>query len=383
VEAAEQVAGKTELKEVLIQLLRGACAAVDADGASLARLDGTDMVLESTITGEGVGTRWPLAPKVLAGIRQGRSVELSAGEYTATPEGLEPIVQPYRRFLVAPLVVAGETIGLLAMGRAADQPFDPSTLQSLQQFSALGALLPRNARLIAQAQEAERARSEFMSLAVHEVRAPLTVTSGYLGMALEGAFGDLPKALADVLTIAQRKSEEAKLLADELLTVARLEANALKPQEEQVAIGAAVADAVARARPRAQLLDTRVEAGVAPSLDAIGDKALVAKILDNLLNNALSYGNGSPTIEISAGREGQEAVIRVRDNGIGIPKEDESRIFARFTRGTDRRVLAKPGTGLGLYVSRGLAERMGGSLRLERSEPGKGSTFTLRLPLAA
>ena len=383
VEAAEQVAEQTELKEVLTQLLRGACSAVDAEGASLARLEGADMVLESTITGEGVGTRWPLAPKVLAGVRRGRPVELSASEYTGTPEGLESMVQPYRRFLVAPLVVGGETIGLLAMGRAADHPFDPSTLQSLQQFSALGALLLRNARLISRAQEAERAKGEFMSFAVHELRAPLTVTSGYLSMALEGAFGDLPKALTDVLAIAQRKSEEAKTLADELQTVARLEGQALTPKQERISISSAVDAAVSRARPRAQLVNARVATRVAAGIDAIADPALLGKILDNLLNNALSYGNGSTAVEISANPEEDQAVIRVRDEGIGIAAEDQPRLFHRFTRGTDRRVLAKPGTGLGLYVSRGLAEQMGGSLRLERSEPGKGSTFTLRLPLPA
>lgn len=382
VEAAEQVAGQTELNDVLIQLLRGACSAVDADGASLARLEGTDMVVESTITGGGVGTRWPLAPKVLAGVRRGRPVELSASEYTGTPEGLEPMVQPYRRFLVAPLIVGGETIGLLAMGRAAEQPFDPSAIQSLQQFSALGALLLRNARLIARAQEAERAKGEFMSFAVHELRAPLTVISGYLAMALEGAFGDLPKGLADVLAIAQRKSEEAKALTDDLQTVARIEGRALTPKRERISVRSAVDDAVARAHPRAQLVKAQISAKAKPGIDVMADPALLGKILDNLLNNALSYGNGSAMVEISANREDDQGVIRVRDLGIGIAPDDQQRIFARFIRGTDRRVLEKPGTGLGLYVSRGLAEQMDGSLVLERSEPGKGSTFTLRLPLA-
>ena len=383
VEAAEQVAGQTELNAVLIQLLRGACAAVDADGASLARLEGTDMVLESTITGEGVGTRWPLAPKVLEGVGRGRPVELSAEEYTGTPRGLEPIVQPYRRFLVAPLIVGRETIGLVAMGRVANQAFEPSAIQSLQQFSALGALLLRNARLISRAQEAERAKGEFMSFAVHELRAPLTVTSGYLSMALEGAFGDLPKPLADVLAIAQRKSEEAKALADELQTVARLEGRALSPKHERISMTGAVEAAVSRANPRAQLAKAQIGTRIAAGIDALADPALLGKILDNLLNNALSYGNGSARVDISVDRDDDQAVIRVEDQGIGIAAEDQRRIFARFTRGTDRRVLAKPGTGLGLYVSRGLAEQMDGSLTLERSEPGKGSTFTLRLPLAA
>ena len=382
VEAAEQVASQTELDKVLIQLLQGACSSVGADGASLARLDGSEMVIESTLSGEGNGTRWPLAPKVLAGVRRGRPVELSAAEYTGTPPGLEAIVQPYGRFLVAPLIAGGESIGLLAMGRNDDRPFDPTAIQSLQQFSTLGALLLRNARLIARAQEAERAKSEFMNFAVHELRAPLTVTSGYLDMALEGGFGELPKALRDVLGIAKRKSEEAKLLADELLTVARLEGGALIPNKEQLSMSAAVQDAVTRARPRADLLSAKLDVTLGAGLVAIADIALVAKILDNLLNNALTYVDESPAIDVSATREGDQIAIAVADNGIGISAEDQRRIFGRFTRGTDRRVLEKPGTGLGLYLSRGLARQMGGSLALERSQPGKGSVFVLQLPSA-
>jgi signal transduction histidine kinase len=382
VEAAEEVASQTQLNEVLIHLLQGACDSVGADGASLARVDGSEMVIEATISGSGVGSRWPLAPKVLAGIRRGRPVELSAPEYTGTPQGLEPIVQPYGRFLVAPLIVGGETIGLLAIGRRDDRPFDPAAIQSLQQFSALGALLLRNARLIDQAKEAERAKSEFMSFAVHELRAPLTVTSGYIGMALEGGFGELPKALRDVLAIAQRKSEEAKALAEELLTVARLEGKVLTPKKDKVSISAAVEDAANRARPRAELAKARLEVQVAPGLEAIADATQVGKILDNLLNNALTYVDAEPKIEVSATREGDQIAVTVKDSGIGVSPEDRSRIFSRFTRGTDRRVLEKPGTGLGLYVSRGLAEQMGGSLLLERSDPGKGSSFALRLPAA-
>ena len=381
VEAAEDVASQTQLAQVLSKLLQRASASAGADGASLARLDGNEMVLESTVSGAGVGSRWPVAPKVLSGVRRGRPVELTAAEYTGAPEGLETMVQPFRRFLVAPLVVAGETIGLIAMGKKADEPFDPAAIQSLQQFCTLGALILRNARLIAQAQDAERAKSEFMNFAVHELRAPLTVTGGYLGMALEDGFGELPPALRQVLEIAQRKTEEAKLLADELLTVARIEAKALKPKRERLSVKQAVQAAIDRARPRAELASARIAANI-DDLNVVADPALVGKILDNLLNNALIYVEAVPLIEVSARRENGRVSIALTDNGIGIGFDDAGRIFSRFTRGTDRRVLEKPGTGLGLYVSRGLAEQMDGFLRLERSEPGKGSTFVLSLPAA-
>jgi signal transduction histidine kinase len=341
------------------------------------------MVIESTPTGELVGTRWPLMPKVLAGVSAGHAVELSAAEYTGAPEGLELVVQPYRRFLVAPLAVGGETIGLLAMGRKTDEPFDPAAVQSLQQFSTLGALLLRNARLIAQAQVAEQAKSEFMSIAVHELRAPLTVASGYLGMAVEGAFGDLPPALEGVLATAQRKMEEAKLLADELLTVARLEGKVLTPNVEPTSVMGALQEAVLRAGPRAGLVNAVIQIDRGDDRTVLADRAMLGKILDNLLNNALTYTDHPPTIRMQARPDSGQVAITVADDGIGVAAADQPRIFERFTRGTDPLTREKPGSGLGLYLSRGLAEQMGGSLQLQASQPGKGSTFVLRLPLAS
>ena len=382
VEAAEDVASQVHLDEVLRRLLQRAGASVDADGMSLARLDGTEMVIESTPTGELVGSRWPLMPSVLAGVSQGRPVELTAAEYTGAPEGLESVVQPYRRFLVAPLAIGGETIGLLAMGRKTDEPFDPAAVQSLQHFSTLGALLLRNARLIAQAQKAEQAKSEFMSIAVHELRAPLTVASGYLGMALEGAFGELPTALKDVLATAQRKTEEAKLLADELLTVARLEGRVLTPRAEPLSVMEALQEAAGRARPRAELAKAQLQIESSDDGTVLADRAMVGKILDNLINNALTYSDHAATIRIQARRDAGQLAITVADDGAGVAPADQARIFERFARGTDRLSREKPGSGLGLYLSRGLAEQMGGSLQLQASRPGKGSTFVLRLPLA-
>src|SRR5207244_5020296 len=216
-----------------------------------------------------------------------------------------------------------------------------------------------------------------------EPRAALTGASGYVGMALEGAFGDLPPALKDVLATALRKTEEAKLLADELLAVARMEGKVLTPNTEPISAMGVLQEAVARARPRAALVKATITAEPGDDSTALADRAMVGTILDNLLNNALTYTDHAPTIRIRAGRDAGQLAITVTDDGIGIAPADQPRIFERFARGTDRISREKPGSGLGLYLSRGLAEQIGGSLKLEASQPGEGSTFVLRLPPAA
>ena len=380
VEAAEDVASQVELDEVLSRLLRRAATAVGADEATLARVEGPSMILESTTGSAPLGSRWPIAPIVLEGIQASRAVQLTAAEYAGTPAGLERVVQPYRRFLVAPLAVGGEVIGVVAMGRVRDEPFAVDAVESLQQFSTLGALLLRNARLIAEARETERSKSEFMDIAVHELRAPLTVTSGYLSIALEGGFGELPPGLMNVLETAQRKTEEAKALAEELLSVARLESRTLSPKAEPVAMTDALHEAITRARPRAQLAGATLRMHAAEAVDALADEAMVGKILDNLINNALAYSQTAPTIRLALEVRDGEVLVTVTDNGSGIPPEDRDRIFNRFVRGSSRIVRDQRGSGLGLYLSRGLAQRMNGSLELQASEVGKGSTFLLRLP---
>jgi len=110
----------------------------------------------------------------------------------------------------------------------------------------------------------------------------------------------------------------------------------------------------------------------------VGDASLVAGILDNLINNAVIYSDPPVVISLTASLAGGQVELRVSDRGPGVAEADRSRIFDRFARGAGSERVA--GTGLGLYVSRECARRMGGDLTLETSGPGAGSTFLLRLP---
>src|SRR6202022_140336 len=142
-------------------------------------------------------------------------------------------------------------------------------------------------------------------------------------------------------------------------------------------------DARERALPRAHLLDaeiaTRLTADPVP-VEADADQ--LGRILDNLINNGLSYGGGPPRLSITVSGEGDQAVARVADNGAGIPEDERERVFDRFHRANEPAFRSVPGTGLGLYISRKLAEGHAGSLVIDSSTPGAGTTFALALPLS-
>jgi two-component system sensor histidine kinase SenX3 len=111
------------------------------------------------------------------------------------------------------------------------------------------------------------------------------------------------------------------------------------------------------------------------------DAGHVGRTLDNLINNALTYCAGRPRVTVTL-MDGANPQVSVEDRGLGIRREMHERVFERFFRIDDPSIGPQPGTGLGLYIGRELAARQGGSLTLERSEPGKGSKFVLRLPAA-
>jgi two-component system, OmpR family, phosphate regulon sensor histidine kinase PhoR len=215
----------------------------------------------------------------------------------------------------------------------------------------------------------------FLDAVVHDLRAPLTVVRGYCSLILEGTFGAVPRGLKQPLEIVETKVREAQRLVDQLLLAARLESGEIAVNACEVDLAELVRETVARAEPLAQLDNARVIAKAPPAgrIHASGDKAQLEQILDNLVANALAYAGTSPQVEVSAAG-GASPRVTVTDWGVGIPADQQERIFDRFHRGNE----AVPGNGLGLYVSRHLALANGGTLELDGSWE-YGSRFVLRL----
>jgi signal transduction histidine kinase len=224
----------------------------------------------------------------------------------------------------------------------------------------------------------ERTRSDLLDIAVHELRSPLTVIQGYASLLDGGDLGELGEAALKAVRVIAAKAHEAQELATSLLTVARLESNELRIDREAIDL-AALLDAVRdRVSPRLDLGGGTLSLDCPAGARALGDADLVARIMDNLVNNALIYSDQPATVTVTVRPAAGAVGIRVGDRGPGVPEGERERIFERFVRGEGAGRAA--GTGLGLYVSRECARRMGGKLALERSSPGEGSTFVLSLP---
>ncbi|TMD37973.1 MAG: HAMP domain-containing histidine kinase, partial [Chloroflexi bacterium] len=177
------------------------------------------------------------------------------------------------------------------------------------------------------------------------------------------------------------KTGELNRLVSDLLEASRTEARAFATVTSRLDLGQLVQQAVERARPRADLAGAEIATRV-PTQPVIveADAAQVGRILDNLLNNAMTYNLSSPRVDLTVSTANDQAAVRVADNGVGIPALERERIFEQFHRNNEPSFINVPGTGLGLYISRQLAEANGGTLALESSSPQAGTVFLLSLP---
>src|SRR2546421_4227975 len=236
-------------------------------------------------------------------------------------------------------------------------------------------------RLYASAEAANQAKSRFLHLAAHELRPPITVIPGYLTMLSDGTLGPAPNGWKQPLTVLAAKARELNRLVSDLLEASRTEANAVRTVTERLDLREVVQEAVERARPRADLVGAEVAIHL-PAQPAIveADAAQVGRILDNLINNAMTYNLSSPRVQVTISAHNDRAAVRVADNGVGIAPPEREPIFEQFHRTNEPSFMNVPGTGLGLYISRQLAEANGGTLTLESSSPPAGTVFLLLLP---
>jgi len=233
------------------------------------------------------------------------------------------------------------------------------------------------------AEEANRAKTQFLSAMSHELRTPLNAIAGYVDLLDLGIHGTLDDAQRHALARIKHAQEHLLTLIEDVLSFARLEAGRIELRTEDVRLDELLAGVGALVEPQAQ---TRGVAYSRRSCDAglllRADSGRVRQILLNLLGNAIKFTNPGGWIAVVCEADAEQVHIRVTDNGRGIPSEKKEAIFAPFVQVEQERDGQGRGVGLGLAISRDLARAMGGDLTVE-SEPGGGSTFTLTLRRSA
>ena len=236
-------------------------------------------------------------------------------------------------------------------------------------------------RAEAELRRAVQLRDEFLSVAAHELRTPLTSLKLQLELisrAAENEGGGLSAQLEPKLKAAHRQANRLNQLNGALLDVTRLQAGRLHLEREEVDFVEVLQETLQRLTPELERAGCTLSAELASGVRGQWDRLRLEQVIVNLLMNATRYGAGKP-IEVRLARENGEAVLSVRDQGIGIAPEDQQRIFRRFERAVS--VDKYGGLGLGLFISSEIISALGGSISVV-SQPGAGATFTVRLPLS-
>jgi signal transduction histidine kinase len=235
-------------------------------------------------------------------------------------------------------------------------------------------------RLLREAHEAIRIRDDFLTIASHELKTPLTPIKLHLQMLEQRCETGKPippqlvqKALAQV--------DRLTGVISDILDSSQIEAGRLELERDPLSLQQLIRETLADLRPSS--LHHPLEYEESPEeLVVLGDRDRLAQVLKNLLENALKYSPQKGPIRVTLARSGAEALVSVEDSGIGIPKDQQEHLFERFFRARNAPISGFGGLGLGLYISRHIVERHGGRIWVE-SETGHGATFRFTLPLRA
>jgi signal transduction histidine kinase len=228
--------------------------------------------------------------------------------------------------------------------------------------------------------ELDRLKDDFVATVSHELRTPLTSMMGFLQMIRDGEAGELNAEQERFLAIVYRSSERLQRLVGDLLFVSRLDSDGLQLQLQPVYIDDVLREAVETVDGivRSHDLTMTTDFGAVPPVDA--DRERLSQLFANLLSNAVKFTPAGGLITARTYSRNGSVVAEIEDNGIGIPEAEQDRLFQRFFRSSIASAQAIPGTGLGLVISKAIADAHGGVIHVQ-SAPGTGTRFSVALPI--
>jgi len=294
-----------------------------------------------------------------------------------------------RSAIIAPMPGQRGLLGTLTLitTSESDRYYTEADVSLVEDLARRVALAVENAQLYAQAQtaihtaeEAVRAREDFLSVAAHELKTPVTSLRGFAQLTLRALDqqGELDRArLRQALTVVNQQSDKLRRLVAQLLDVSRIQSGRLALELEPVDVNELVGEVVTAMQNQSQYHTLQVVGGKLPSVRL--DPLRVEQVLTNLVDNAIKYSPQGGSIEIELSTPDVQCVeIAVRDHGPGIPADHRDHIFERFYQASEG-MSHSAGMGLGLYISREIAELHGGSIRAEFPDDG-GARFVIALP---
>ncbi|HEY6933301.1 MAG TPA: GAF domain-containing sensor histidine kinase [Marmoricola sp.] len=290
--------------------------------------------------------------------------------------------------LFVPLGAGAECLGNLVITRAPGRPewTDAETDAALDIGHDLGRallnarLFEREKRLVAELRQLDGYKSRLIATISHELKNPITAIQGHLEILDES---DVPPSVRPALEAIGRGTGRISSIVEDLLVLSRVENPSLPLESVPVDLQKTVEsclDLLAFQAAHKQLT-VAVRVPQAGAVLALGDPRELEQVCGNLLSNAIKYTPDGRGITVVLGREDDQVVLEVRDEGIGIAEDDQASLFEEFFRTGNPAVLEQPGTGLGLAIVKRIVERHAGSI-VVRSTPGAGSTFVVRLPAA-
>lgn len=282
-----------------------------------------------------------------------------------------------RSLVCLPLTIRGETYGAITLAMAdSGRTFAPADVERLMELARRCGTAIENARLYQLAQEAISVREEFLSVAAHELRTPISaILLALFGLQRLTQHPDLQAVHKKIGHIIQQ-FDRLTALVDRLLDVSRIRVGKLEIHAEEFDLAECVREVVGRFVEPAGRVGCVLQVDTPPSVVGAWDRLRIEQVITNLLGNAIKFCDHKP-IDVTLSADNGTIVVTVRDSGAGIPKDRLPYIFERFERGVSARHYG--GLGLGLYVTRQIVEAHGGAVDVE-SDLGKGSVFRVRLP---
>jgi len=287
-------------------------------------------------------------------------------------------------FLAVPLLVHGQHLGTLTLARGGySAPLTSADLDLAVTLARHAGLALANARLYEQARDAVVVRDDFLSIASHELRTPCTSLRLGIEALLRHARNESisrlsPAFLERMLVTTDRQSKHLLYLIDRLLDVSRFDSGQLDLNRDEADLSTIAFESVSELREEAARAGSEVSVHVNGRVQGNWDRSRIAQVCTNLLTNAIKYGSGKP-IALRVSGDEENAILSVEDHGIGIPAEQQIRVFRRFERAVSPKHYG--GLGLGLYICRQIVEAHGGTITLA-STAGVGTIFTVTLPRA-